>query len=90
MDIKDIVNKTMDKLINHINNFHKDITVPNLFNINKKILDAELDKAQTKYNDYVKDTDIRQNVNNFITNIYNKKKDTTIKNYIISEPTEGF
>ena len=66
MDIKDIVNKTMDKLINHINNFHKDITVPNLFNINKKILDAELDKAQTKYNDYVKDTDIRQNVNNFI------------------------
>jgi len=89
MNIKEIVNKTMKKLIDHIYSFHKELTNPNIFNINKILLDCELDKAQNKYNEYIKDVTVQKNVNAFITNMYNKKKDETIKNYINFQK-EGF
>ena len=83
MNVKEIVNKTMKKLIDHISNFHKELSNPNIFNINKILLDGELHKAQDKYNEYIKD------VNAFITNMYNKKKEDTVKNYINFQK-EGF
>jgi hypothetical protein len=89
MNVKEIVNKTMKKLIDHISNFHKELSNPNIFNINKILLDGELHKAQDKYNEYIKDINIQKNVNAFITNMYNKKKEDTVKNYINFQK-EGF
>ena len=89
MNVKEIVNKTMKKLIDHIYSFHKELSNPNIFNINKILLDGELHKAQDKYNEYIKDVNIQKNVNAFITNMYNKKKEETVKNYINFQK-EGF
>jgi len=81
MSIKDIVKKTMEKLLNHLNDFKNDIIEPNLYNIDKNIIDEQIKIAQNKYKDFNKDQDIQKCVNIFIKDIYNKKKDDTISNY---------
>lgn len=81
MSIKDIVKKTMEKLLNHLNFFKNDIIEPNLYNIDKNIIDEQIKIAQNKYKDFNKNQDIQECVNTFIKDIYNKKKDDTINTY---------
>lgn len=83
MSIKDIVKQTMEKLLNHLNVFKNDIIEPNLYNIDRNIIDEQIKIAQNKYKDFNKDQDIQKCVNTFIKDIYNKKKDDTINNYNI-------
>lgn len=78
MDIKDIVNKSMDKIYNQLCEFHNDLIEPNRFDLNKDILSGELNTVKNKYEKYKKDIEMREKVNKLITNIYNKKKDETI------------
>ena len=79
MDIKDIVEKSMDKLYNQLNKFHKEIEESNEFNIQKHFLDEEKKVIEQKYNDYKINETIRNKVTSFIKDIYNKKKEDTIK-----------
>ena len=91
MTIKDIVKKTMKKLLNHLDNFKNDIILPNQFNINTDIIHNEIKIAENKYNDYTKNKDIQNNVNKCITNIFQKKVDDTYKKYKnIADNMEGF
>lgn len=83
MSIKDIVKKTMEKLIDHLKAFKTDILDPNYFNIDKNIIEDQLKIAQNKYRDFYRDNDVQQFVNVCIKDIYNKKKDDTINKYII-------
>lgn len=79
MDIKDIVEKSMDKLYNQLNKFHKEIEESNEYNIQKHFLDEEKKVIEQKYNDYKINETIRNKVTSFIKDIYNKKKEDTIK-----------
>jgi hypothetical protein len=93
MNIKDIVKKTMDKLYNHLCSFKKDITQPNIYNLNEKSINEEMKNAYTKYNNYRRNVDIQNNVNTFIKNIYTSKIDNTYKKYrdvAIYNSKEGF
>jgi hypothetical protein len=79
MNIKDIVRKSMDKLFRHLCDFKKDIIDPNIFNINKEFLENEFNIVRHKYNEFKNDKNIQDTVNKFITDIYNRKKNDTLK-----------
>ena len=84
MDVKDIVKKTMKKLVDSLNNFKNEISEKNNHELDLDILDTEIKKANIKYNEYKKDKIAQNDVNNMIKNIYNKKRDDTYincKNY---------
>jgi hypothetical protein len=93
MDIKDIVNKSMDKIYNQLCEFHSDLIEPNKFDLNKEVLSGELNTVKNKYEKYKIDLEMRDKVNKMITNIYNKKKDETINelnNSLVLSYEEGY
>ena len=91
MNIKDIVKNTMEKLYKQLNNFKDDIINPNNLNINESIINNELNIAKNKYNDYKSNKCIQDNVNKYITDIYQKKVENTYKKYRdIAKYKEGF
>jgi predicted CopG family antitoxin len=77
MNIKDIVNKTMKKLLDSLNNFKNEICERNENNLDLCIIENEMNKANIKYEDFKKNKNSQNNVNDIIKNIYNKKKDNT-------------
>ena len=81
MTITDIVDKSMDKLHKHLQNFHNEINEHNNFNINKEYLEEEKDIIQQKYDEYKSNKYVKSKVQEFITNIYNSKKKETIQLY---------
>lgn len=81
MTITDIVDKSMDKLHKHLQNFHNEINEHNDFNINKEYLEEEKDIIQQKYDEYKSNKYVKSKVQEFITNIYNSKKKETIQLY---------
>jgi hypothetical protein len=84
MNIKDIVQKSMEKLHKHLCDFHKDVIDPNKNDVTKNtinMLNNELQTVNEKYDDFKNNEEIKDTVNNFFTNIYNTKKETTIKKY---------
>ena len=83
----------LDKLYNHLCSFKKDITQPNIYNLNENSINEEMKNAYTKYNNYRRNVDIQNNVNTFIKNIYTSKIDNTYKKYrdvAIYNSKEGF
>ena len=79
MDIKDILRKSMDKLYGQLCSFYTDLVDPNIFDINPILLSDEMNVAKTKYNNYKKDINVQNKVNELMNNIYSKKKDDTVK-----------
>ena len=77
MNIKDIIKKTMDKLHKHLNNFHNDIINPNILNLRRDIFNNGLKTINIEYDNFNKNTDIQIEFQKYITDIYNKKKQTT-------------
>ena len=91
MNIKDIVKNTMEKLYNQLNNFKQDIVSPNNLNINETIINNELNIAKNKYDDYRRNQSVQDNVNKYITDIYQKRVDNTYKKYKdVAMNKEGF
>jgi hypothetical protein len=80
MDVKDIVTKTMKKLVDSLNNFKNEISEKNDHQLDLDVLDTEIKKANIKYNEFKKDKIAQNDVNNMIKSIYNKKKDDTYTN----------
>jgi len=82
MDIKDIVKKTMKKLLDSLNNFKNDISENNDYELDLNILNNEINKVNIKYDEFTNNKYAQNDVNNIIKNIYNKKKDETYNNSI--------
>ena len=78
MNVKEIVKKTMDKLYKHLNDMHNDIMNPNIFNLCNEAFSIELEKINNKYCEFIKSKNTQQNVKEYITDIYNKKKYNTL------------
>ena len=75
MKSKDIVDKTMDKLKNHLLNFNKEKQDDFYF---KETLTYSRRMIEKKYIDYIKDTDIHKKVIDVISNIFENKKQDAI------------
>jgi hypothetical protein len=82
MDIKEIVKKTMKKLLDSLNNFKNDISENNDYELDIDIINKEINKVNIKYDEFTKNKVAQNDVNNIIKNIYNKKKDDTYNNSI--------
>ena len=79
MNIKDIVEKSMEKIYNKLNKFHKEIEENNEYNIKKDYLEEEKKNIENKYKDYKLNNETKDKVINFIKDIYSKKKEETLK-----------
>jgi hypothetical protein len=80
MNVKEIVKQTMRKLHKHLIEFHSDIFDSNDIDIDKKCVDFKLNlqNINTKYTNFTKSKDTQNIVKEYITDIYNKKKNNTI------------
>ena len=81
MNINDIIKTSMEKLYNILKKFRQEINESTEFDIKKKSLDIEEKIIDEKYEKYKLDKNIQTNVNSFIKDIYNKKKEETMKAY---------
>jgi hypothetical protein len=79
MKIEDIVDQSMNKLHKQLTIFHDEIKDDNKYNINNTILSSEKDILNEKYDEFKRNELTQKIVKNYIANIYNKKKDETIK-----------
>jgi len=92
MSINDIVDKSMDKLHKHLQDFHEEIKDSNEFKIKSDYLEDEKETIQKRYDDYKNNKNIQNKVMEHIINIYNSKKKDTIKlcKELLIEPEDKF
>jgi hypothetical protein len=74
MHIKDILDISMDKIYKHLRNFLEET-----INIDNKNIINEIDK---KYYTYKKDLKIKNDVNNYLADIFNENKNKSIEKFI--------
>jgi uncharacterized C2H2 Zn-finger protein len=79
MKLEDIVNLSMNKLHKQLILFHDEIKDHNKYNINNTILSSEKEILNEKYDEFKNNELTQKIVKNYIANIYNKKKEDTIK-----------
>jgi len=81
MTLNDIIDKSMDKLHKQLQSFHSDLKTHNYFDIKDKYLEDEKNIIEEKYNEFKKNKEVQLKVKEYITNIYNTKKNETLKIY---------
>ena len=81
MNIQDIIDKSMDKLNKHLKDFYKESLKDDEFVIMDKIFHEQLKNVENKYDDFKKNDEIKKKVEDFITQMYDKKKENAIKLY---------
>ena len=79
MKISDIVDLSMNKLHKQLTIFHDEIKDDNKYKINSTILSSEKEILNEKYDEFKNNELTQKIVKNYIANIYNKKKEDTIK-----------
>lgn len=85
MDVNDIIDKSMNKIYNHIKQFSEDIRDKNDFNFNDKIFDSEINMIEDKYEDYQNNKVTQKNVQNHMIEIYDKNKEKTYNTFCTIE-----
>ena len=70
MKISDIIEQSMDKLNEHLEDFSKDILNNDIFNINKSIIQNECTTCEKKTYDFHNDETIKKNVETYLSTIY--------------------
>ena len=81
MNIQDIIDKSMDKLNKHLKDFYKESLKDDEFVIMDKIFHEQIKNVENKYEDFKNNDEIKKKVEEFITQIYDKKKENAIKLY---------
>jgi hypothetical protein len=81
MTINDIIDKSMDKLHKQLQSFHSEIKEHNEFNISNDYLEEEKGVIEQKYNDFKTNKDVQSKVKEYITGLYNNKRNDTLKIY---------
>ena len=85
MNIQDIIDKSMDKLNKHLKDFYKESLKDEEFIIMDKIFHEQIKNIENKYNDFKKNEEIKKKVEDFITQMYDNKKEKAIKNEVVIE-----
>ena len=81
MNMQDIIDKSMDKLNKHLKDFYKESLKDEEFIIMDKIFHEQIKNIENKYNDFKKNDEIKKKVEDFITQMYDNKKEKAIKLY---------
>lgn len=81
MHVKDILEETMQKIYKHLSLFLMEIKNDNVNNIRVDILDNELMEIEQKYDIYKNNKNISTNINAYLTNIFDEKKNDAIKQF---------
>lgn len=81
MNITDIIDKSMEKLNKHLNDFYHESLKDDEFIIMDKIFEDQKLKIENKYQDFKNNSDVQEKVKEFITDIFDKKKEHAIKLY---------
>lgn len=81
MHVKDILEETMQKIYKHLSLFLNEIKTNNVNNIRVDILDNELMEIEQKYDIYKNNKNINTNINAYLTNIFDEKKNDAIKQF---------
>lgn len=84
INIEDIIDKSMCKLYKHLKDFHQEMQDTNdiNFKIDSEVMNHFSRTTKEKFDNYKKNEDIRKNVTNIITSIFNKYKDCTKDKYM--------
>jgi transposase-like protein len=96
MKINEIIELSMEKLNKHLEDFHNEISesLKNVnLNIDPEIIEMVKDKINKKYDIYKNDIEIKNNVNNIISDIFNEKYDHTKKicnKLLVNTENEGY
>ena len=78
MDKSEIVNISMEKLYNQLNKIKEEVDT-NESKINVKYIKEEAQKLKDKYNDFKINKNTQNNVEEYISNIYETKKEEAYK-----------
>lgn len=81
MDMKEIFNKTMQKLHDQLCSFRDEMINENKLDIDLNTIDYHIKIVKDKYADYRRQDKIQKSVNNIVKNTYNKKTNLTVSNY---------
>lgn len=81
MNVKEIVQKTMKKLMDFLNIFNNEIHEKRENEFNLQFLDTEIKDANMKYDEFKKNEITQNKVNEYIHDIYIKKKNNTFNNF---------
>jgi len=81
MCLDEIIDKSFDKIFNHLNNFFEEIDKNNLYSINQDLLDNEKKSMKIKYDKYKYDN--KQDAILHMTDSFNKVKDETLVQFNI-------
>ena len=68
--VKELSEKSMEKIYNQLNKFHKEIKESNEYNIKKDYLEEERKNIESKYKDYKLNSETKNKVMDFIKDIY--------------------
>jgi hypothetical protein len=79
MTISDIIDKSMNKLHKHLTDFHEEINDNNEYSINGDYLQEEKDIINKKFDEFKNNNMVQEKVQHFLTNIYNSKKEDSLK-----------
>ena len=81
MNMQDIIDKSMEKLNKHLKDFYNESMKDDEFIIMDKIFQEQIVNIENKYNEFKNNNEIKKKVEEFITQIYDKKKENAIKLY---------
>ena len=81
MNIKDIIEQSMDKLNKHLNDFYEESLKDDEFVLMNKIFENQKLKIEDKYLDFKNNSNVKEKVQEFITDIFDKKKEHAIQLY---------
>ncbi len=81
MNMQDIIDKSMEKLNKHLKDFYTESLKDDEFVIMDKIFEEQIVNIENKYNEFKNNDKIKKKVEEFITQIYDKKKENAIKLY---------
>jgi hypothetical protein len=79
MKLKDIVDSSMTKLNKHLKDIYDESYNDDEFHIMENILEEQKKVIENKYKEYKNSEETQQKVEEFIADIYDKKKDDAIK-----------
>jgi len=81
MNLKDIVDDSMFKLNKHLKDFYNESINDEEFILMDTLFEEQKNMIETKYKDYKTNKETQKIVEEFITEIYDKKKEDTLKLY---------
>lgn len=87
MKLKDIVDNSMDKLNKHLKNFYNESKNDEEFILMDQIFEDQKNLIDNKYNEYKDNEETQKKVEEYITDIYDKKKEDAIKlfNHVLTQ-----